>query len=310
MKALKVQENYYLKVVTNRPPGTADEWGIRVEKCHPVGASVERGGALNGPAAVYALEKYLYWLNHFAPPEAKEMNFTQSGSVVATGSIAQQIFWYTAFTRELLKKERGLVDKDGRPKWKMAPSPHGAYWRKGMKRGYQDAGSWTFFKSTPLARRKAAWLYAQFVTSKSVSLEKTIQGLTPIRHSDIHSQAVGDKAPYLGGLVEFYRSRAKNEWTPTGTNVPNYPLLSALWWQTIPLAITGKLDSHETMNLLARRMDEGLAKEEALKRGICDPIMAPEGEGITKEKMEEIRSKMENVEGKTASYKEALKIYE
>jgi glycerol transport system substrate-binding protein len=34
-----------------------DEWGIRVEACHPVGASVSRGGGPNSPAAVYALTK-------------------------------------------------------------------------------------------------------------------------------------------------------------------------------------------------------------------------------------------------------------
>ena len=36
-----------------------DEWGIRVENRIPVGSSVERGGATNGPAAVYALRKYI-----------------------------------------------------------------------------------------------------------------------------------------------------------------------------------------------------------------------------------------------------------
>ncbi len=42
----------------------------------------------------------------------------------------------------------------------------GPYWEEGMKLGYQDAGSWTLFKSTPVDRRKAAWLYAQFVVSQ------------------------------------------------------------------------------------------------------------------------------------------------
>ncbi len=44
-----------------------DEWGIRVEGCRPVGSSVTRGGAANGPAAVYALQKYMDWLKRFAP---------------------------------------------------------------------------------------------------------------------------------------------------------------------------------------------------------------------------------------------------
>lgn len=40
-----------------------DEWGIRVEGCRPVGSSVSRGGATNGPAAVYATNKYVDWLS-------------------------------------------------------------------------------------------------------------------------------------------------------------------------------------------------------------------------------------------------------
>ncbi|GIS20073.1 MAG: hypothetical protein CM15mP120_19890 [Pseudomonadota bacterium] len=44
-----------------------DEWGIRVENCRPVGSSVSRGGAANGPAAVYALQKYIDWLAQYAP---------------------------------------------------------------------------------------------------------------------------------------------------------------------------------------------------------------------------------------------------
>ena len=39
-----------------------DEWGIRVEDCHPVGSSVSRGGATNGPAAVFATQKYVDWM--------------------------------------------------------------------------------------------------------------------------------------------------------------------------------------------------------------------------------------------------------
>jgi len=36
-----------------------DEWGIRMEGSRPVGSSVERGGDVNGPAAVYSIAKYL-----------------------------------------------------------------------------------------------------------------------------------------------------------------------------------------------------------------------------------------------------------
>ena len=71
-----------------------DEWGIRVEECHPVGASVSRGGATNGPAAKYALRKYMEWLRLYAPPGALGMDFYQYLPFLAKGNVAQQIFWY------------------------------------------------------------------------------------------------------------------------------------------------------------------------------------------------------------------------
>jgi glycerol transport system substrate-binding protein len=141
-----------------------DEWGIRVDmkdKCTPLGASVARGGATNSPPAVYALTKYIDWMKKFAPPSALGMTFSEAGPVPGQGAIAQQIFWYTAFTAGLSKPGLPVVNADGTPKWRMAPGPHGPYWKDGMQNGYQDVGSWTMLKSTPLERRSAAWLYAQ-----------------------------------------------------------------------------------------------------------------------------------------------------
>ena len=42
-----------------------------------------RGGAANGPAAVYALRKYMEWLKAYAPPEASGMTFSEAGPVPA-----------------------------------------------------------------------------------------------------------------------------------------------------------------------------------------------------------------------------------
>ncbi|WP_273942875.1 hypothetical protein, partial [Enterobacter bugandensis] len=80
-----------------------DEWGIRAENCAPVGASVSRGGATNSPAAVYALTKYIDWMKKYAPPEATGMTFNEAGPVPAQGHIAQQVFWYSAFTAPMTK---------------------------------------------------------------------------------------------------------------------------------------------------------------------------------------------------------------
>ena len=237
-----------------------DEWGIRVEGCRPAGSSVSRGGAANSPAAVFALQKYIDWLKAFAPAEASGMTFSEAGPVPAQGQIAQQIFWYTTFTADMIKTGLPVVNGDGTPKWRMAPSPHGPYWSEGMKLGYQDTGAWTLLKSTPLERRKAAWLYAQFVVSKTVSLKKTLVGLTPIRDSDIQSQAMSDMAPKLGGLVEFYRSPARNSWTPTGTNVPDYPKLAQLWWANVANAVSGELSPQTAMDQLAEQQDKVLER--------------------------------------------------
>jgi glycerol transport system substrate-binding protein len=248
-----------------------DEWGIRVEGCNPAGATVARGGAANGPAAKYALRKYMEWLKKYAPPGALGMDFYQYLPVLAKGDVAQQIFWYTAFVPDMVAPGP-TVNPDGTPKWRMAPSPHGPYWEEGMKLGYQDCGSWTLLKSTPVDRRKAAWLFAQFAVSKTVSLKKTHVGLTPIRDSDIRHQSFTDRAPKLGGLVEFYRSPARVAWTPTGTNVPDYPKLAQLWWQNIGEAVAGEVSVDQAMDNLAEEQDKVLQRLERAKvQEVCGP---------------------------------------
>ena len=291
-----------------------DEWGIRVENCRPVGSSVTRGGAANGPAAVYALQKYIDWLKQYAPPQAGGMTFSEAGPVPAQGQIAQQIFWYTTFTADMIKEGLAVVNADGTPKWRMAPSPHGPYWSEGMKLGYQDTGAWTLLKSTPLARRQAAWLYAQFVTAKTVSLKKTLVGLTPIRDSDIRSQAMTDMAPRLGGLVEFYRSPARTAWTPTGTNVPDYPKLAQLWWANVANAVSGESSAQAAMDSLAEQQDKVLARlQRHGVQGECGPQLNEPRDpaywlgqpGAPKPKLAD-----EKPQGKTVAYDELIKSWQ
>ena len=255
-----------------------DEWGIRVnENSQPVGSCVARGGDTNGPAAVYSIAKYIDWLNKYAPPEAAGMVFGEAGPVPAQGAIAQQMFWYTAFTADMVKDGIPVVDGDGNPKWRMAPSPHGAYWEEGQKLGYQDAGSWTLMKSTPVDRAKAAWLYAQFVVSKTVDLKKAHTGLTFIRESTIQHDSFTERAPKLGGLIEFYRSPARVQWSPTGTNVPDYPKLAQLWWQNIGDASSGAKTPQEAMDALCAAQEKVLARlERAGVQGDLGPVLNEE----------------------------------
>ena len=297
-----------------------DEWGIRMEKgtCNPVGASVSRGGGANSPAAVYAIRKWDEWLRKYAPPGAASYDFYQSLPALSQGNVAQQIFWYTAFTASMVAprdKGNNTVDENGMPLWRMAPSPHGPYWTKGQKLGYQDAGSWTLFKSTPVKRRKAAWLYAQFVVSKTVDVKKSHVGLTFIRNSTINDKSFTERAPKLGGLIEFYRSPDRVLWTPTGINVPDYPKLAQIWWQQIGDVNSGAFTPQQAMDRLAAEMDSVMARmqaadEKAGTYGGCGPrLNKPVDPAIWLNKPGAPKAKLANEKpkGETIAYEELIK---
>ena len=177
------------------------------------------------------------------------------------------------------------------PLWRMAPSPHGPYWKEGSQRGYQDVGSWTLFNSTPVDRRKAAWLYAQFVVSKTVDVKKSQVGLTFIRDSTVRHKSFTERAPKLGGLIEFYRSPDRVAWTPTGINVPDYPKLAQLFWENIGDVNSGAFTPQQAMDRLAEQMDQVMAphagggqEEQGLSRlrSAAEPGEGPERSGSSK----------------------------
>ncbi len=297
-----------------------DEWGIRMEEgsCNPAGASVSRGGGTNGPAAKYALRKYMEWLRKYAPPGALGMDFYQYLPFLAKGNVAQQIFWYTAFTASMVApKSEGnnTVDDAGKPLWRMAPSPHGPYWEDGQKLGYQDAGSWTILKSTPTDRAKAAWLYAQFVVSKTVDVKKSHVGLTFIRDSSVRHASFTERAPNLGGLVEFYRSPDRVLWSPTGINVPDYPKLAQLWWQQIGDVNSGAFTPQEAMDRLAAEMDQVMSRMEAADKaanvyGGCGPRLNDEQDAsawLGKANGPKAKLASEKPKGETIAYEEIIK---
>jgi glycerol transport system substrate-binding protein len=297
-----------------------DEWGIRMEagSCNPAGASVSRGGEANGPASVYAIRKWDEWLRKYAPPGAASYDFYQSLPALSQGNVAQQIFWYTAFTASMVGPKSGgnnTVDEAGNPLWRMAPSPHGPYWREGQKLGYQDAGSWTILKSTPTDRAKAAWLYAQFVVSKTVDVKKSHVGLTFIRDSTIRHKSFTERAPKLGGLVEFYRSPDRVLWSPTGINVPDYPKLAQIWWQQIGDVNSGAFTPQQAMDRLAGEMDVTMARMQAADEaanvyGGCGPRLNAEvdpSEWLGKADGPKAKLADEKPQGETIAYEELIK---
>ncbi|MEA1967218.1 MAG: carbohydrate ABC transporter substrate-binding protein [Thermodesulfobacteriota bacterium] len=234
-----------------------DEWGIRVNGKNPAGATVKRGGALNSPAAVYSLEKYIEWLERYAPPEAMEWRWIDAGPMASRGDIAQKIFQYTTFLSDerFHNPDSPVVGEDGKPLWRVAPTPHGRYWEKGMKVGYQDAGSWTIPKNVKGDRRAMAWLWAQFCVSKTVSLKKFLKGGTPVRKSTVFAKSLDPIKYKWGGLIEFYRSDEEKKWTDTGLNVPHYPVLAKVWWPNISKAIKKEITPKQAMDNIANQCD-------------------------------------------------------
>jgi len=266
---------------TGLPNGIpVDEWGIRVEDCVPVGSSVTRGGAINGPAANYALQTYIDWLNEYAPPQAASITWSEAGPVPSEGYVAQRVFQYITWLSDPSFRETGspVVNDDGSLRWRVAPTPRGRYWDEGMKVGYQDAGSWTILQNVPADQRDAAWLWAQFASSKTVSLSKFLEGGTPVRRSTVEADYLTENIDQFGGIVEFYRSPVEPQWTDSGPNVPDYPRLSQLWWQNIASAITGEATVAEALDNLAEQQDAVMGRLERAGLPVCSPQLNEERE--------------------------------
>ncbi|MDO9192439.1 MAG: carbohydrate ABC transporter substrate-binding protein, partial [Undibacterium sp.] len=111
---------------------------------------------------------------------------------------------------------------------------------------------------------------------KTVSLRKSIVGLTFIRDSDIRHAYFTQHADQYGGLIEFYRSPARVAWTPTGTNVPDYPKMAQLWWKNIANAVAGETTPQAAMDTLADEMDQLMVTLQQSGLKVCPPKLNPQ----------------------------------
>jgi glycerol transport system substrate-binding protein len=60
-------------------------------------------------------------------------------------------------------------------------------------------------------------------------------------------------------------------WTPTGTNVPDYPKLAQLWWKNVAQAVTGEKTPQGAMDTLAEEMDQVMSRLERAGMATCAP---------------------------------------
>jgi len=68
-------------------------------------------------------------------------------------------------------------------------------------------------------------------------------------------------------------SPARVAWTPTGTNVPDYPKLAQLWWQNIGEAVSGEVTVDRAMDNLAEEMDKVM---ERIARAKVQKVAGPQ----------------------------------
>ena len=263
-----------------------DEWGIRMEAgtCNPVGAIVSRGGAANGPAAVYAIRKWDEWLRAYAPPGAARYDFYQSLAGTGTRQRGPADLLVHGLHRRHGEAAVGRQQYGGR-RWQpaVADGPSPPWPVLGRRPEGRLSGRWILDVPQVHAsdRAQAAWLYAQFVTSKTVDVKKSHVGLTFIRDSTVRHESFTERAPKLGGLVEFYRSPDRVAWSPTGINVPDYPKLAQIWWQQIGDVNSGAFTPQEAMDRLAEEMDITMARMQAADEaanvyGGCGPRLNEE----------------------------------
>ena len=67
------------------------------------------------------------------------------------------------------------------------------------------------------------------------------------------------------------------QWTPTGTNVPDYPKLAQLWWQNIGDAASGAKTAQEAMDALCAAQEKVIERlQRAGVQGDIGPVMGEE----------------------------------
>jgi glycerol transport system substrate-binding protein len=153
------------------------------------------------------------------------------------------------------------------------------------------------------------------VTSKTVDTKKSHVGLTFIRESTINHESFTERAPKLGGLVEFYRSPDRVMWSPTGINVPDYPKLAQIWWQQIGDVNSGAFTPQQAMDRLAEEMDITMgrmqkADENAKTYGGCGPRLNEKSDpAMWLSKPGSPKAKLDNEKppGETVNYDELVK---
>jgi glycerol transport system substrate-binding protein len=112
-------------------------------------------------------------------------------------------------------------------------------------------------------------------------------------------------------LIEFYRSPARVQWSPTGTNVPDYPKLAQLWWQNIGDAMSGAKTAQLALDSLCEAQEKVLSRiERAGVQGELGPKLNEEKDAnywLSQAGAPKAKIANEKPQGVTISYDELVK---
>ncbi|MEM4674843.1 MAG: hypothetical protein QXM12_00990, partial [Nitrososphaerota archaeon] len=125
-------------------------------------------------------------------------------------------------------------------------------------RGYWDAEGWAITEGSK--NKEAAWLYAQFATSKSVDVWKNVKGgVLPIRYSTIFSPHLGELDEAYGGLISLYRNLDfVNYCAGTDEMWPGFPDTNEVVSLAAAEGLGKGMTPREIAKLVAERLDEWL----------------------------------------------------
>jgi glycerol transport system substrate-binding protein len=222
-----------------------------------LGASVSRGGQLNSEKGITAFKYLHYDLPKYAPTQKIREKDTVEAYVAfgIEGNYAfnlQHMCFFPTYNG---------ADSKVKGVYECAPMPVSEkYFQYGMVRGYWDAEGWAITEGSK--HKEATWLFAQFMTSKSVGVYKNLEGIMPIRYSTIKSKQMMAHDKEWGGFMTLLQNLDFVDYN-AGTDElwPGFPDTNEPVATAVAEALGKGMSPTEMANLVAERLDKFLLEK-------------------------------------------------
>lgn len=223
-------------------------WGINIDTW---GASTARGGMLDTPQAVKAIEDFLKLGVEYAPPGVRMMTYVEAAEAVAAGRVAQTVT-YTQFLSTFANPEVSAIAGNFRCD---LPPVDREYWKPNMAIGYADISGYCIPWSSKSP--EAAWLWMQFAISPLNELERAKAINTTVRSSVLANPALDAVDAKFGEIFSLLRDPEKAKmYVGTPLEIGEYAELLYVYYTTLGKAVAGELTPEECAKELAETIDE------------------------------------------------------